>query len=49
MLDDDPGPDTKVSVAGITQENTTTTVTTTAEPEAELGDAVTPDPSDEGG
>ena len=48
MLDDDPGPDTKVSVAGLTQENTTTTVTTTV-PDAEIGEAVTPDADADGG
>lgn len=49
MLDDDPGPDTKVSVAGITQENPTTTAVTTTVPDAELGEAVTPDTGSDSG
>jgi hypothetical protein len=48
MLDDDSGPETKVNVAGITQTNTT--VASTTVPDAELGDAVTPDDAgDDGG
>lgn len=46
MLDDDPGPDTKVNVAGITQDGPTTTVVTTTVPDVELGEAVTPDEGD---
>lgn len=49
MLDDDPGPDTKVSVAGINQENPTNTTVTTTVPDAELGEAVTPDTGGDGG
>lgn len=50
MLDDDPGPETKVSVAGITQTITTsTTAVTTSVPDAELGEAVTADDAGEDG
>jgi hypothetical protein len=49
MLSDDGGPDTKVSVAGITQTNTTAVDTSTTIPPSTTVDPATEDGSTEDG